>query len=288
LNLRVNNRVGRLIRLALATLPGVLIADAGQRSSAPLRTIEANDNRHAAGTFADGRLTLRLVAEQGEWRPEGPNGRTISVQAFREEAGTLSIPGPLLRVPAGTEVHVSLRNAIPGTSMRVFGLRDRPASADSGLEISAGETRQAVFRAGSPGTYHYWATTTGSTLARRFDADSQLGGAIVVDPPGPQADDRVMVVGLWQKPGTKPRETVVVGTINGRSWPLTDTLNYRIGELVRWRVINLSFDNHGMHLHGQYFTALGTGDGSTFRRYAHTEQLSEVTRRTAAGATFDM
>jgi FtsP/CotA-like multicopper oxidase with cupredoxin domain len=257
-------------------------------SSAPSRKVEANDNRRAAGEFADGRLTLRLVAEQGVWQPEGPNGRTLSVQAFREEAGTLSIPGPLLRVPAGTEIRVSVRNAVPGTSMRVFGLHDRSGSADSGLEIPAGETRRTVFPAGSPGTYHYWATTTGSPVAGRLDVDSQLGGAIVIDPPGPRPDDRVMVIGVWRKPGTSPGENVDVGTINGRSWPLTDILDYRVGDIVRWHVVNLSFDSHGMHLHGQYFRVLGTGDGSTFQRYADTDQWSEVTHRTAPGATLYM
>lgn len=292
-HMRAINRVGKLIRpwtglLAIVALSGGLAADAGQIPSAPAPTIAANDNRVAAGTVTGGRLTIQLVAEQGEWRPEGPDGRTVSVQAFREEAGTLLIPGPLVRVPVGTEIHVSVRNAIPGTSLRVFGLRDRPASEDAGLEIAAGETRQAVFRAGAPGTYHYWATTTGSPITRRFDADSQLGGAIVVDPTGPRADDRVMVVGVWRKPGSTPGETVEVGTINGRSWPLTDTLTYAMGDTVRWRVVNLSFDNHGMHLHGQYFTVLGAGNGSTFRRYTDTDQWSEVTHRTVAGDTFDM
>jgi FtsP/CotA-like multicopper oxidase with cupredoxin domain len=88
----------------------------------------ANDNRNAAGAFAKGTLTLRLVAEEARWQPEGPDGRTLTVQIFREETGPPTIPGPLIRVPAGTEVHVVVRNNVPGTTLSVFGMRGRPAT----------------------------------------------------------------------------------------------------------------------------------------------------------------
>jgi FtsP/CotA-like multicopper oxidase with cupredoxin domain len=290
--MRVNRMARKVVRpgacLALVSLLGVASAHGGQASSSAERAIVANDNRRAAGTSANGSLTLQLVAEQGTWQPEGPNGRTLSMQAFREETGTLSIPGPLLRVPTGTQVRVAIRNAIPGATLRVFGLREPQTTADAGLEVAPGQTRETMFRAESPGTYHYWATTTGRPLAQRGDVDSQLGGAIVIDPPGPRADDRVMVVGVWRKPDTPPGTFIDVGTINGRSWPLTDVLDYKVGDTVRWRVVNLSLDNHAMHLHGQHFTVLGTGDGATFRPYSEADQWSAVTQQTAPGATFDM
>lgn len=281
-----------LVRLCVCVgmvlLIGVGSVQADQASSAADQTITANDNRHAAGASANGSLTLRLVAEQGTWQPEGPNGRTLSVQAFREETGALSIPGPLLRVSTGTEIRVAIRNAIPGATLRVFGFREPQTIGDSGLEIASGETREVVFRAGPPGTYHYWASTTGRSLAQRGDVDSQLGGAIVIDAPGPRADDRVLVVGVWRKPDTPAGTFIDIGTINGRSWPLTDALDYNVGDTVRWRVVNLSLDSHAMHLHGQHFTVLGTGDGATFRPYSEADQWSAVTQRTAPGATFDM
>jgi hypothetical protein len=86
----VESMLVRCVCFALASLLGVASAHGGQASSTAAPTIVANDNRRAAGASANGSLTLRLVAEQGTWQPEGPNARTLSVQAFREEAGTLS------------------------------------------------------------------------------------------------------------------------------------------------------------------------------------------------------
>ena len=251
--------------------------------------IRANDNRQAAGTLENGILTLRLVAEQGEWQPEGPNGRTLSVQAFREETGALTIPGPFVRVPAGTRIHASIRNDIPGTTLTVFGLGDRPsAAAVPPVAVPSGELRTVRFAASEAGTYHYWASTTSRPLGQRRDVDGQLGGAIVIDPPGDRADDRVFVMGLWRKPapaGTKPVE---IGTINGRSWPHTEHFDHRVGDVIRWRVVNLSFDHHAMHLHGNYFDVLANGDGQVSRSYSLGEQPHVVTEHMFPGETMEM
>ena len=83
------------------------------------------------------------------------------------------------------------------------------------------------------GTFHYWAATEGRTLESRRVRDSQLGGAIVVDPPGTPAPDRVFVLGLVASDTTVP-EVVV---INGRSWPHTERLTYAVGDTARWRVV---------------------------------------------------
>jgi FtsP/CotA-like multicopper oxidase with cupredoxin domain len=209
----------------------------------------------------------------------------LTVQAFREETGLLSIPGPLVRVPVGTEIQASIRNGIPGTTLRVFGLRDGSTPGGAALDIPAGETRETRFQAAAPGTYAYWATTTGARLAQRFGIDSQLGGALVVDPPGSPSRDRVFVLGLLTKSARSP---VGVGTINGRSWPFTETFDYRVGEDVRWRVVNLSLSQHAMHLHGMYFNVLSRGDGVVSRAYDASEQPRSVTEFVGIGATFEM
>jgi FtsP/CotA-like multicopper oxidase with cupredoxin domain len=237
--------------------------------------------------LAKGVLTLNLVAERGQWQPEGPDGRTLSVYAFREETGSLLIPGPLLRVSTGTEIHVSIRNAISDTPLQVFGLQDRPATGADAVVVPAGERRDVVFRAGVPGTYHYWAAIDGHVFAARRDLDSQLGGALIVDPPGVHPDDRIMVIGLWIKPGTNGDAGNNIGTINGTSWPATEVMNYRVGENVRWRVINLSSDNHAMHLHGMFFNVVSTSDGLTSQQLGN-RPLTEVTHAVPPQSTFDM
>src|SRR6185295_20223477 len=79
----------------------------------------------------------------------------------------------------------------------VHGLHERPGPDAVPFEIPAGSTREQRFRAGAPGTYFYWATTTGAKDygSRDLDnADSQLVGAFVVDPPSGSAPDRIFVL----------------------------------------------------------------------------------------------
>jgi manganese oxidase len=284
-----------LNRLILVCGLSVLLPQLALAQSAPPTPgtseprILANDNRSPTGTLLDRVLTVRLVAEQGAWQPEGPGGRTFSVQAFREETGSPSIPGPLVRVPVGTEIHVSIRNNLPRATLRMFGLQQRPAAAAyEPLQIPAGETREVRFLAGEPGTYHYWATTTGRSLAQRNEIEGQLGGAFVVDPPGARNNDRILVVGLWRKPATAAGAPVDLGVINGRSWPLTESFDYRVGETAHWRVINQSVDGHAMHLHGMYFRVLANGDGLVSRPYAEAAQPLVVTEHMVSGETIDM
>jgi FtsP/CotA-like multicopper oxidase with cupredoxin domain len=89
---------------------GAASAQAVPASSSGVPLIAANDNRRAAGERSGNMLRVRLVVDTGRWLPEGSDGRTFLVQAFREEGRELTSPGPLVRVPAGTEIVVSVRN----------------------------------------------------------------------------------------------------------------------------------------------------------------------------------
>lgn len=284
----------RVHRFAAAAVVAALLLTAGRASaqvapgpSSSGQLIAANDNLRAAGERSGNTLRLRLIVETGRWQPEGPDGRTLVVHAFRAEGTELSSPGPLIRVPAGTEITVSVRNNL-SEKVSVFGFVTRPGTAaPAPLDVAPGETREARFVAGAPGTYHYWATTAGRPLVARGDVDSQLNGAFIVDPPGAVPGDRVMVVSLWRKPGSVAG-TVDIGAINGRSWPLTDRLDYRVGDVVRWRVINLSIDPHAMHLHGMFFHVLASGDGLRAQSYAIADRPFVVTEYMAIGETIDM
>src|SRR5512142_1518598 len=68
--------------------------------------IVANDNRSPGGTLRGDELSLHLEVRTGEWYPDGDHQPGLELQAFGEEGRPLSIPGPLLRVPEGTRVHV--------------------------------------------------------------------------------------------------------------------------------------------------------------------------------------
>ncbi len=72
-------------------------------SPAALPTARANDNRTAAGTLKNGVLTLALEVRKAQWYPEGPKRVVLPGYVFAEKGREAMTPGPLIRVPAGTE-----------------------------------------------------------------------------------------------------------------------------------------------------------------------------------------
>src|SRR3954465_6473919 len=162
--------------------PAPLLAPAVP-GSAPLR-IAANDNRQPAGSYRDGRLELRLDVVNGQWFPEAEDGPSVTMQAFAEEGRAPEVPGPMIRVHEGTTPHTPCHNSLPDSEVVVHGLHARPATSDDVLRIPAGATREVTFQAGTPGTYYYWGTSTKKPLSFRVGKDSQLSGAIIVDPVG--------------------------------------------------------------------------------------------------------
>jgi manganese oxidase len=254
-------------------------------------TIAANDNRRPAGTIMNGVAAIRLFARRGKWRPEENTGPTLDVAAFGEEGGALQIPGPLLRVPEGTDVVVTVRNSL-SERLEIHGFVTRPAASDTVFSVLAGETREIRFAAGAPGTYHYWATTAGSALFRRDAMESQLGGAFIVNPKGAATADRVFVMTQWDDSPERldthvSATTRVVLAINGFSWPHTERLDERVGRPVRWHIVNLTQSIHPMHLHGFYFSVQGVGlpTGLRYTAYSPDQYRQGVTEGMLAGAT---
>lgn len=244
----------------------------------PAERVLPNDNRRPAGRIRDGRLLLRLEARVAMWHPDGDDAPGAPTPAFAEVGGAARIPGPLLRVHAGTQIDVSLRNRLRDTLL-VYGLYTRPGDrADAPLRVPPGETRHARFSLDAPGTYHYWGTTTRRAIDFRTLEDAQLTGAIVVDDPDARRRDRVLVIGMWTDTVHRARiqRRRVLGVINGRSWPHTERLQHTVGDSVRWRIVNASGDLHPMHLHGFYFRVNRRGDGhrdSTANDLAVTESM---------------
>jgi len=245
-----------LQRLALFAI-ALAAAACGAKSPAVATTssgeIQANDNRTAAGRMQDRVLQLRLAIVEAPWHPElaGPERRVL---AFAEEGHAPSNPGPLIRVPEGTTVAVTLTNRA-AMSLTVGGLYDR-RQAPATVAVAAGATAAITFRAGAPGTYFYWATA-GEPFETRTGTDSQLNGAFVVDPATGATADRVFLISHYRSQGPTGLDSYV---INGRSWPDTERLAYRVGETVRWRWVNPSSSQHPLHLHGQYFRVVKDGD----------------------------
>jgi FtsP/CotA-like multicopper oxidase with cupredoxin domain len=277
------------LRLA-ATLAAVLAAlPTNPPDRAP---VVPNDNRLAGGTIRGGVLHLRLDARLAAWRPDPAVDSAVTVQAFAEEGGAPRIPGPLLRAAQGTEVRASVRNSLD-TTLVVHGLRAGSVPGDT-LHVQPGATREVSFRAGAPGTYLYWGSTTGDSIHHRTRRDGQLTGAVVIDPPGTRPDtaERIFVmtvIDLFPDSLRNPaKEDIWELAINGMSWPHTERLAYPVGDTVRWRWVNGSFLPHPMHLHGFHFRVLAKGDAQADTAYAADARRMAVTELMLAGTTFRM
>ena len=222
-----------------------------------LEEVTINDNTRPAGEFLNGIYYINLEVREGYWYPESKQRAPVKVKAFAELGKPLQVPGPLLRVPAGVEIRLSIRNSIKGP-VSLFGFTKRlyrPGSDRDSLLINDGETKEISFNAGQAGTYLYTAkdkadTITPAAVAAPF-LNSQLYGAFIVDPVNEKTDpkERVFVIGMC---GDRRDDNVIQTkyVINGLSWPHTERLHYRQGETVNWRIINASVLGHPMHLHG--------------------------------------
>jgi FtsP/CotA-like multicopper oxidase with cupredoxin domain len=252
--------------------------------SESLSVIVANQNHAPAGILRDGLLSVHLEIAKGDWHPEADNGMALAVYAFGEAGHPLQNPGPLIRVPQGTEVHASLHNSLT-VPITVRGLGE-PGS-DSVVHVAPGATEQVSFKATTPGVYFYWGAADVNDVKLRYGIDSELTGAIIVDPPGQITQDEIFVIEMISEhAGLSSRQTLA--TINGKSWPFTQHFRYEIGQQVHWRWINATNEPHALHLHGFYFRVDGYSHGGHLQTYSGDSRPLAVTERIAQGDTFDM
>jgi len=282
-----------LLLIARLTIPALAIFGRAPAPSSRAERVVANDNRAAAGRLVNGVLTVHLELREGEWHPDRDTDPSLIVRAVAEEGKPLSIPGPMIRVPEGTEIRATIRNSLPDSAVTLHGFSTR-GSDDSGsdtLRVARGESREIRFIAGTAGTYYYWATTTpGDNILARGGKNSELSGAFIVDRRGAaRASDRVLVLNFWRPAATAAPpgfDEPIRFTINGKTWPNTERLTYDVGDSVRFRLINASSQVHPMHLHGFYFRVDTKGNGNADSVFAPaTPARRVVTERLAPGST---
>jgi FtsP/CotA-like multicopper oxidase with cupredoxin domain len=186
------------------------------------------------------------------------------------------VPGPRLRVTEGDRVRINVKNDLPeATSVHWHGMilpnRMDGAADVTQKPIEPGESYTYEFTAGEAGTYFYHSH-------KEPDRQQGLGmyGALIVDPKDPARDaaydyDKEVVIQLqeWlERDGYTYPAMIMEGalpnyfTINGKSYPETETINMEVGEKLRIRFIG-SNNNfiHPMHVHGGPFEIVET-DGN--------------------------
>jgi FtsP/CotA-like multicopper oxidase with cupredoxin domain len=272
-------------RLGLLMTATVLTAIAVPRATFPHRAVlhaDANDQRTPAGRMVDGELRVELDVVDLTWSPHGPHGPLVPAFGFAERGHAPQLPGPLLRVHAGTPVRVSVRNTL-ARAVRVRGLSDRvpgdtavnfaPGFArQPALRLAPGEEREVRFTPTSAVTSFYFARLLPNgtdtlpedrlNLPGAGSTQGGLVGAFIVDPAetAPPKNERIFVITSYASP-LEPGNVTWRLSLNGLSWPYTERLIYDQDDTVHWRVINVSGVYHPMHLHGFYFAVGSRGDG---------------------------
>jgi FtsP/CotA-like multicopper oxidase with cupredoxin domain len=275
----------RVVRVIVRCAAVVLLIPAAMAAET-LPPIQTHDNRNPSGQLRDGVLSIRLEIGRGLWHPEAENGAALAINAFGETGKPLQNPGPLIRVPQGTEVAASVHNNLP-RAVTVHGLCAHPCGGSDSFEVAAGSTHEGRFTANTPGLYYYWAAKAGTTLFNRESSDTQMQGALMVDPPGQAIDDEIFVISVLAD-GPAALADRLIATINGKSWPFTKRFEPHLGQAMRWRWINTSEESHAMHLHGFFYRIEATGDGEREQRYRGDERPQVVTQRVDPGHTFEM
>ena len=231
-----------------------------------LEEIQINDNRKQAGELRDGIYYIHLEIREGIWYPESKAAAPMKIKALAEEGKPLSVPGPLMRVTEGTEIRATITNKIKDLPQELYGFYTRPIpfSTDNvfagSVLIPPGETKEVRFNPGASGTYLYAMRDTAAEKVIRLPFyQNQSYGALIVDGKDDKVDpaERIFIIGSAGL--TDDVKGVGNFVINGLSWPYTERLQYRQGETVKWRVINISRTHHSMHLHGFPFTVKSLG-----------------------------
>ncbi len=232
----------------------------GQVSDVPL--ITANDNRTPAGKMVNDVLELNLEVVWGDFRIENTNRPGLRVVAISESGKSPSVPGPLIRVETGTRIRAQIQNTLKDSTITVFGFQSRPSEIPDTLVIEPGKSKTILFDAGEPGTYFY-RIQLGNWVSHPFRGEEdQMSGAFIIDPIGGSPQDRIFVMNIFSTlidsalyaPGR-----LEALTINGKSWPYTERLRPKVGDTLRWRIINANSRNHPMHLHGFYYDVTSVG-----------------------------
>jgi manganese oxidase len=286
-----------LILIGLGTTVAVIAGSslqpftgAGKTAESPttLPLVTWNDNEASGGRLEGNRFTMDLEVVRAEWRYLGAEAEGTEVLAFREPGRAPLNPGPLIRVPLGTQMAITLRNTLD-RPLVVHGLGERWVAAMDSVVVPAGETRRVSFTADVAGTFYYWGSTTGTLLTDRMFEDSQLTGAFIVDAPGERrVPERIMVMSIFFAGVDSAGEPDFAGetfAINGRPWPHTERLTYGVGDTVHWRVINTAERTHPMHLHGFYFEMEAKGDMLRPGTVHPSERRLLVTESMAVGET---
>ncbi|MEX1156762.1 MAG: multicopper oxidase domain-containing protein [Chloroflexota bacterium] len=183
----------------------------------------------------DGTKQWELTASVFTWEVEA--GKFVEAWGYNG-----MVPGPGLRAELGDKVRIVLHNELPApTTIHFHGLI--VPNAMDGVPV----INQPAVMPGESFTYEFTVRNTGSNMYHsHFMAQRQvplglLGAFVVRDPNDPPADiDYTLVL----------NDGPLGYTLNGKSFPATEPIVAKLGDVVRVRYMNEGIQIHPMHLHG--------------------------------------
>jgi manganese oxidase len=222
-------------------------------SNVPNATAQYGNQPAKYVTDADGAKHFTMTAKQVMW--EVTKGHRALAWTFDG-----MVPGPQIRVTAGDHVRVTINNQFPEpTTVHFHGLQI-PSKEDGVPGVG-----QDPIASGKSFTYDFTVAESDAGTHwyhSHYDDLRQVAGgfygAFIVDPrPGsPQAKQAV---------SADQEVTVFISELggnfvmNGKSFPDTQTIDVKHGQVTRMRLINSGEMLHPMHLHGHYFTVVAEG-----------------------------
>lgn len=254
---------------------------------AAMRDMSAVDPRRVSYRAADDEIGGRILApsvdgaikvfdlEASVIRWSILPGETVEAYAFNEQ-----VPGPTLRIKEGDRVRINVRNRLPeSTTVHWHGLI-LPNEMDGPAEIT-----QAPIEPGDSFTYEFDVEQHGTYFYHTHDhVDRQqslgLYGALIIDPLDPTDEipaDLEYTVQLqewlkreWLTFPAMPMEGGLPNffTINGKSFPATETVRMNVGQTLKVRFVGSHTTAiHPMHIHGGPFQVAAV-DGETLPKTA--------------------
>jgi FtsP/CotA-like multicopper oxidase with cupredoxin domain len=176
------------------------------------------------------------------------------------------VPGPLIHVMEDDDVTVHLTNntTLPHT-IHWHGINQTGSWKNDGVPgitqeaVQPGETFTYKFKADRPGTlwYHCHVNVWEHVALRG------MWGPLIVDPKNPSdlekkvTKDVIMMLSSWESPyanmygkGGTPQDVSDYFSVNGKSFPMTQPIRVKKGDVMRLRFIGAGDETHQMHLHG--------------------------------------
>ncbi|MCI0518893.1 MAG: copper oxidase [Chloroflexi bacterium] len=205
------------------------------------------------------------------------------------------VPGPLIRVTEGDAVRVVVKNELDEpTTIHWHGV-EVPNAMDGVPDMT-----QAPIQPGETFTYEFTAKPAGTFMYHsHYEGDVQVSAGLyapfIIDPKEPSAPppdvDVTLMISEWLLRGGQTYAAMPMSgmepnyfTLNGKAFPATETIQVKVGQRVRLRLIGIGQFIHPMHLHGMPFKITAT-DGHPVPEAA---QLTKDTVSVAPGERYDI